>query len=59
MIPIRDLKQTLNYVLNWKKVHGIIKFNQKAWIEPYKKMQKNDFENDFFKLISNTALSSL
>ena len=39
----------------------MIKFNQKAWLDPYIKMNternitKNDFEKDFFKLMNNAV----
>ena len=40
----------------------MIKFNQKAWLDPYvdmntdlKKAPKNDFEKDFFKLMNNVG----
>ena len=32
---IRNLKQALNHGLVFKKLHRIIKFNQKAWLKPY------------------------
>ena len=35
VIPIRNLKQALNHGLVLKKVHRLIKFNQKAWLKPY------------------------
>ena len=57
---IRALKQALNYELILKKVHRVIQFNQEAWLKPYIDMNtklwteaKNDFENDFFKLMNN------
>ena len=57
---IINLKQALNHGLILKKAHRVIKFNQKAWLEPYIKMNtdlrkiaKNDFENIFFKLMNN------
>ena len=46
--------------LNHGRVHRVIHFNQKAWLKSLIKMHtklraeaKNDFENDFFKLIDN------
>ena len=54
IIHIGNLKQALNHGLFLRKVHRIIKFNQKAWLKPYtdmntdlRKKAKNDFENDF------------
>ena len=35
VIYIRNLKQALNHGLILKKVHIVIKFNQKAWLKPY------------------------
>ena len=32
---IRALKQALNHGLMLKKVHRVIKFNQRAWLRPY------------------------
>ena len=37
-IHIRNLKQALNHRLVLKKVHRVIKFNQKAWLKPYIEM---------------------
>ena len=62
VIHIRNLKQELKHGLVLEKVHGIIKFNQKAWLKSYKdkntdlrKEAKNDFEKDFFKLVNNAV----
>ena len=62
VVHIRSLKEALNHGLILKKVHRIIEFNQKAWLKTYneintelRKMAKNDFEKDFFKLINNAA----
>ena len=59
-IHIRNLKQALNYGLILKKVHSMIKFNQKAWLKPYidinnqlRQKAKNNFEKEFFKLMNN------
>ena len=35
VIHIRNLKQELNHGLISKKVHRVIKFNQKVWLKPY------------------------
>ena len=35
VIHIKNLKQTLNHGLILEKVHRVIKFNEKAWLEPY------------------------
>ena len=34
VIHIRNLKQALNNVLVFKKLHRVIKFNQNAWLKP-------------------------
>ena len=62
VVHIRSLKQALNHGLKLKKVHRIIKFNQEASLKPYidmntelRKIAKNDFEKDFFKLMNNAV----
>ena len=57
VVHIRSLKQALR-----KKVHGVIQFNQEAWLKEYidmntklRKQAKNDFEKDFFKLMNNSV----
>ena len=61
-VHIRPLKQALNYRLKLKKVHRIIEFNQESWLKPYidmntelRKIAKNDFQKDFFKLMNNAV----
>ena len=62
VVHIKSLKQVLNHGLKLKKVHRIIEFNQEAWLKPYidmntelRKLAKNDFEKDFFKLMNNAV----
>ena len=60
VIHIRNLRQESNYGLILKKVHRVIKFNQKAWLKPYIDMNtktrqkpKNSFEKHFLKLMNS------
>ena len=62
VVHINSLKQALNHELKLKKIHRIIEFNQEAWLKPYidmntelRKLAKNDFEKDFFKLMNNSV----
>ena len=56
------LKRALDHGLNLRKVHRIIEFEQEAWLKEYidvntelRKKATNDFEKDFFKLMSNAV----
>ena len=62
VVHIKSLKQALNHGLKLKRVHRIIEFNQKAWLKSYidmntelRKLAKDDFEKDLFKLMNNTV----
>ena len=62
VVHIRSLKQALDHGLRLKKVHRIIEFNQEAWLKPYtdmntdlRKLAKDDFKKDFFKLMNNAV----
>ena len=51
VVHIRSLKQALDHGLILKKVHGVIQFNQEAWLNEYidmntelKKQAKNDLK---------------
>ena len=62
VVHIRALKQTLNRGLILKKVHRVIKCNQRAWLKPCinmnteKRMEaKKEFEKNLFKLMINSV----
>ena len=62
VVHIKSLEQALNHGLKLKKVHGVIEFNQKAWLKPYidmntelGKLAKDYFEKDLFKLMNNAV----
>ena len=60
-IYIRNLKQALNHGLVLRKMHRIIKFNQKAQLKSdkyehgAKTNAKNDFKKYFFNLMNNAV----
>ena len=52
----------LNHRLALRKVHRVIKINQKAWLKPYinvntklRKAAKTDFEKEFLKLMNSSG----
>ena len=62
VLHYKNLKQYLQEGMILKKVHRGIKFKQSPWMEPYirkntklRKLAKNDFEKDFFKLMNNSV----
>lgn len=58
----RNLQLYLSLGLKLKKVHKVLKFNQKSWLQPYIEFNTNQrenarssFEKDFFKLLNNSV----
>ncbi|XP_063915593.1 uncharacterized protein LOC135131677 [Zophobas morio] len=61
VIDYRTLKQCLQYGLELKKVHRVLKFKQSKWLQSYidyntklRTKARNDFEIKLFKLLNNT-----
>ena len=62
VIYIKNLKQALNHKLVLKKVHKIIKFNQKAWLKleidmkaELRKKQRMIMKTKIFELMNNSV----
>ena len=58
----KKLETSVKSLINFEKVHRVIKFNQKTWLKPdidmntdLRKAAKNDFENSCFKLMNNSV----
>ena len=56
------LSYYLKHSMKLVKIHRVIQFEQKRWLEPYillnqglRIASKNDFEKDFFKLMNNSV----
>ena len=66
VLHISTLKQALCHGLRLSKVYRVIEFNQSAWLKPYidmntnlRRMAKNDFEKNFFKLMNNSVFGKM
>ena len=62
VVHIKALYQALKHGLKLRKVHRVIEFQQSKWMKAYimlntkcKKDAKNEFEEDFFKLMNNSV----
>ena len=62
VLHYRNLQLYLKLGMKLKKVHNVLSFDQKDWMEPYirlnselRKKAASDFEKNFFKLMNNSV----
>ena len=60
VVHYRNLQHYLSLGMKLKKVHSILEFNEKPWMETYIRLntefrKKATFEKDFYKLMNNSA----
>ena len=60
--PDSDLNYILSLGVKLTKIHGVLQFEQKAWLKPYidkntilRQKAKDEFEKDFFKIMNNSV----
>ena len=62
VVHIKALEQAINHGLVLERIHRCIEFKQSAWMKEYidfntrlRTAAKNDFRNDFYKLMNNSV----
>ena len=66
VVYYRNLHLHLSLGMKLKKVHRILEFNEKPWMEPYIRLNKelrkkamSAFEKDFYKLMNNSVFGKI
>ena len=66
VVYYRNLHLYLSLGMKLKKVHRILEFNEKPWMEPYIRLNKelrkkaiSAFEKDFYKLMNNSVFGKI
>ena len=66
VVNISTLKQAIKHGLRLLTVYRIIEYNQSNWLKPYidkntalRKVAKNKFVKDFFKLMNNSVFGKM
>ena len=66
VLHMSTLKQALFHGLRLSKVYRVIESNQSAWLKPFidmntnsRRVAKNDFEKNFFKLMNNSVFGKM
>ena len=66
VVNISTLKQAIKHGLRLLTVYRVIEYNQSNWLKPYidkntalRKVAKNKFVKDFFKLMNNSVFGKM
>ena len=62
VVHYKNLQLYLSLGMKLRKIHRVLEFDEKPWMEPYirlnkeiRKQAKSTFEKDFYKLMNNSV----